>query len=350
MEITREHFRAMIFYDFRKGLTRQQCFKSIRSVFGNEAPCQKTIYNWFSEFQRGRTSFSDEHREGRPATAVVPENVDAVREMIMADRHTTYHEIRASLGIGMSQIKTILHKHLTVRKLCSRWIPHNLTEVQKKARVTWSLAMLKRFAGGSSNLVWNIVTGDETWIYCYEPETKNQSTVWVFSHEPKPTKVIRSRSVGKRMIACFFGKSGHVATIPLVERKSINAEWYTTICLPKVVEEVRKTNRRRRILLHQDNASSHTARMTTAYLKEKNVELVDHPPYSPDLSPCDYFLFPKIKTKLRGQRFQTPDEAVEAYKNLVSEMPVSEWHKCFETWFARMKKCVDANGEYFEKQ
>ncbi|CAH2017755.1 unnamed protein product [Acanthoscelides obtectus] len=56
----------------------------------------------------------------------------------------------------------------------------------------------------------------------------------------------------------------------------------------------------RRIILHQDNASSHTAQKTRQYLTEENVELLDHPPYSPDLSSNDVFTFPKIKIRLRG--------------------------------------------------
>ena len=103
-------------------------------AFGDEAPSNRTVYNWFAEFQRGRTFLSDEFREG-PSTFDVATNVGAVSEMIERDRHITYREIQASLGIDMKAIYTILHDHLSVRKLCSRWIPHNLTEAQKQARV-----------------------------------------------------------------------------------------------------------------------------------------------------------------------------------------------------------------------
>jgi len=210
--------------------------------------------------------------------------------------------------------------------------------------------MLKKFNRGVSSNVYSIVTDDETWIYSYEPETKQQSTVWVFQDEPNPTKVVRSRSNSKKMIAFFFRKSGPVATVALQDRKTVNAEWYTTICLPEVIDRIRKTNRKRRIILHHDNASSHTARQTIGYLKQNNIELLTHCPYSPDLSPNDFFLFPTIKKKMRGQRFSTPEQAVEAFKFHVSEVPISQWNKCFENWFDRMQKCVELQGEYFEKQ
>ena len=87
-------------------------------AFGNEAPSNGTVYNWFAEFQRGRTFVSNEFREGRPSMSVVANNVDSVREMIERDRHITYREIQAFLGIDMKAIHTILHDHLSVRKLC----------------------------------------------------------------------------------------------------------------------------------------------------------------------------------------------------------------------------------------
>ncbi|KAL0869565.1 hypothetical protein ABMA27_005831 [Loxostege sticticalis] len=112
MELTRENSRAMIYYDFRSGLTQKQ------------SPSKTTIYRWFAEFQRGRVKLSDESRQGRPKTSVTQENVDVVRKLIEEDRHVTYREIQATLDIGMSQIQIILHEQLGVKKLFSRWIPH----------------------------------------------------------------------------------------------------------------------------------------------------------------------------------------------------------------------------------
>ena len=103
--------------------------------------------------------------------------------------------------------------------------------------------MLKKFNRRRSNLVYNIVTEGETWIYLYELESKQQSTVWIFQNELKPTKVVRSRSAAKQMIACFFGYTGHVTTVALEDRRT---DWYTTICLPEVINELRRTNRNRR--------------------------------------------------------------------------------------------------------
>ena len=350
MKLSRENFRTIIFYNFRRGLSQQQCLTEMISVFGDEAPHQSTIPRWFCEFQRGRTRLSDDPRTGAPKSAVTQENVDAVRLLIKADRHITYREIEASIGISKTSIQKILHEELAVRKLVSRWIPHLLTEEQKALRVNWCQKTLSRFNDGSSKNVYNMVSGDESWIYSYEPENKRQSAVWVFQDEEKPTKVIRSRSVSKKMVATFVSKSGHVATIPLEDRRTVTANWYTTICLPQVITVLRETNPHRRIILHHDNASSHSARETIRFLEMQNVELLDHPPYSPDRRPNDFFTFPKIKNVMRGQRFQSPEEAVDAFKSAILTVPTKEWNNCFNNWFERMQKCIDLCGEYFEKQ
>ncbi|CAH2011689.1 unnamed protein product [Acanthoscelides obtectus] len=338
----REHFRAIIYYNFQRQLSQQECLAELLSVFDNEAPHQSTISRWYGELKRGRVSLSDDPRVGAPKTAVTQETVDAVRKLIIEDRHVTYREIEASLKISKTSIQKDVHEEL-VKKLVSLWIPHLLTEEQKAARVNWCKKTLDRFNSGNSKNVYSIVSGDESWIYCYEPENKRQSAVWVF-------QVIRSRSVSKKMVATFVSKAGHIAKIPLNEQRTLTADWYTTICLPIVITELRKINPKRRIILHQDNASLHTAQKTRQYLTEENVELLDHPPYSPDLSPNDFFTFPKIKNRLRGQRFQSPEEAVDAFKNAVLDLPAKEWDKCFENWFERMQMCINFRGEYFEKQ
>jgi len=66
MEISRENFRTMIFYDYKCNLTPKQCIDRLHLAFGDEAPSNRTVYNWFAEFQRGCTFLSNEFREGRP--------------------------------------------------------------------------------------------------------------------------------------------------------------------------------------------------------------------------------------------------------------------------------------------
>ena len=74
MELNREHFRAIIFYNFRRGLTHQQCIDEINSIFRDEAPSRTNVYRWYGEFNQSRSSLQDEFRKGPPKSVVVSGN------------------------------------------------------------------------------------------------------------------------------------------------------------------------------------------------------------------------------------------------------------------------------------
>lgn len=352
MDVSREAFRAMIFYDYKRGLTFKESHENLQTAFQESAPALATVTYWFREFKRGRENLNDDPRPGRPQTAVTHENVIRVEWLLRENRHITHREIEGELKIGSQAVSTILHEHLKVRKVASRWIPHSLTEEQKSRRVDWCKFMLKKFDGGTSQNVSYILTTDESWIYSYDPLTKQQSTQWVFEEDELPTKVVRGRSVNKKMIAVFFRRSGPVAVIPLEDRRTITSEWYCEVCLPQAFGELNSERPRsgvRGILFHQDNAPAHSAARTMDYLTTSGVQMLPHPPYSPDLAPCDFFLFPTVKKMLRGRKFNNANEAVEEFRRLFFDLPQDMFFKCFESWFTRMHKCIGVGGKYFEK-
>ncbi|XP_029044179.2 histone-lysine N-methyltransferase SETMAR-like [Osmia bicornis bicornis] len=351
MDLNREHFRAMIFYDFKVGLSRVKSLERLRGAFGDSSPSQATVYRWFREFQRGRGSLVDEERVGRPVTAATDENVLAVEQMLSEDNRMTYAQIQGALKIGSAAVKTILHEKLSVRKLSSRWIPHQLADAQKQDRVKWCQEMLQRFNKGRSEAVYNIITGDESWIYQYESENKQQSAVWVFSGETPPLKMKRGQSVGKKMLCTFFSANGHIETVTL-EDQIVTAEWYTTVCLPQVFKKLETKRPKidtKGFLLHHDSALVHSAEKTANYFRELGIQVLGHPPYSPDLAPCDFFLFPKAKESIRGQRFGSLETAIATYKEFLDSIPKEEWRAEFGKWFDRMRTCIRREGEYFEK-
>lgn len=352
MDFKREHFRAMILYDYKFGLNECECRERLVSAFEDYAPSRATVFRWFAQFKRGIFSLNDDERNGRPATSVTEENVLAVKKIIKEDPKVTYKQIEEVVKISSPAINEILHNRLGVRKLCSRWVPHSLTAEQKEARVTWCKDMLRKFDQGEGRSIFNIITGDESWIYQYDPPTKRQSTIWVFPDDEPPTKVKRGRSVGKKMVATFFSASGHVATISLDDQKTVNAKWYIEVCLPTVFNNLKQKRPKtglRGLFLHHDNASPHKAIVTKDFLKSTEIEELCHPPYSPDLAPCDFFLFPKIKLGLRDTRFNSPEDARNAYLQAVEDLPKEEYRECYKSWFRRMNRCIEANGEYFEK-
>ena len=116
MEFNRDHFGANIFYNFRRVLTQQQCIAELNSFFGDETPSRTSVYRWYSEFNRGRSSFEDEFREDRVKSVVVLETNEGMRQLILQDRHVTYHQIETTLSISRTSIHSKLHEHVIVKK------------------------------------------------------------------------------------------------------------------------------------------------------------------------------------------------------------------------------------------
>ena len=165
-------------------------------------------------------------------------------------------------------------------------------------------------------------------------------------------KFERNRCSSKQMIACFFAKFGHVATIPLEDRKTVTADWYVNHCVPKIVQAWCKLRPRtgvRGLLLHHDNASVHTSAVTLDCVAANDFQLVIRLPYSPDLAPCDWFLFYYVKWQLKGKQFQNVEDARAFVEGVILDIPQSSWSGVIDSWFERMAKCVQAEGGFFEK-
>ena len=100
--------------------------------------------------------------------------------------------------------------------------------------------------------------------------------------------------------------------------------------------------------LWQDNAPAHNALSIGQFLAERNVTVLDHPPYSPDLVPCDFFLFPKLKEVIKGVRFPGMEVTKKAVTTELKRIPEESFQESMEAWQNRMRKCVRLEGDYFK--
>ena len=95
---------------------------------------------------------------------------------------------------------------------------------------------------------------------------------------------------------------------------------------------------------HQDNEPVHNSILVKDYLTKKGIKTVAHCPYSPDVGPCDFWLFPK----LRGCRYETIEEMKEAVMKVIDMLPQEDFHGAFQKLLERYSKCIAAGGDYFE--
>ena len=156
----------------------------------------QTVLYLFHEYERGKLDGSDSSRSGRPRTTVADEMIDTVRLMIADDLHVTYQQIEFSLRINSPAIYSILHNYLKLRKAWVRWVLHSLTNHQKRLRIQFCRESLKRLKQERSRRAFDIITGDESCFYYYDPETKQQSKTSVSKDNPRLTKVRRNKVLG----------------------------------------------------------------------------------------------------------------------------------------------------------
>jgi histone-lysine N-methyltransferase SETMAR len=347
MDLSARDFRLLILYDFRSNLTATQSHQRITAAFPGDHPSYSTVRYWFERFSHGQLNIDDCERTGRPTTAATAENIASVKQLVEDNPRITYEMIAGILGIGNSAIYSILHNSLGLQKLESKFVPHHLTAEQKACRMKISQQLLDMFHSGSSNHTYDIITGDETILRQFQPHHKRQSAVWCYENElPEPQ--VSANEWGPRIMVCvFFSKSGHVATIPVMEHHTVTAEWYTKYALSAVLQAWdSKRQSRRDLRLHHDNAAAHTAKLTREYLAEKGVTVLPHPPYSPDLSPPDFFLFGYLKQRMRGKRFKSLDEVLLVLGQEIAEIGKETWHSAFNEWFRRLELCVNNHGDY----
>jgi hypothetical protein len=94
------------------------------------------------------------------------------------------------------------------------------------------------------------------------------------------------------------------------------------------------------LILHLDNAAAHDVLAFWEFLAKKSILKLDHPPYLPYLAPCNFWLFPKLRTTLKGRHCR--------HSGTCDDHPEEEFQKCFEQWKHRLTKCIGTQGDYFE--
>ena len=123
-------------------------------------------------FSSCRVSVTDEQRSGRPSTSadLVPE----IEETVRVNRRVLLKELEEQFNLSHSTIWDIVHEPLGYRKLCSRWVPRQLTEDHKKTRMGASLSHLLRFNDHGEDFLEQIITGDEAWVHQYcQPQKRS---------------------------------------------------------------------------------------------------------------------------------------------------------------------------------
>jgi len=291
--------RVCIDFCFRLGKTGAETYEMLQATFGESCLSRSKTFEWYSRFKSGRRSFEDDPGPGRPSTSHTEETVAHVREIIRADRCLTIREVAEEVRIAFGTCQKILTEDVQMRRVTAKFVPRLLTAEQKDNRRSVCTDLCDQ-AQNDPNFMSSVITGDECWVYGYDPETKQMSSQWKTASSPRPKKAWQVKSNVTTMLIAFFDTDGLVHHEYVPRGQTVNKEFYRTVlqCLRDAVHRHRPEKwRSGNWILHHDNAPAHRADTTNEFLVKHNIPSLPHPPYSPDLAPCDFFLFPNWKKK-----------------------------------------------------
>ena len=295
--------RVIIHFLVALGHSNTEIHNLIIKAYGKRAISIRTVERWASRFRAGENLIEDKPRVGRPKSDLI---LTSIQNLLNEQPFISAKIISKILKIPYTTILDKMKKEMGLKKYYFRWIPYNLDENLKNLRVSKAKEMLI-ILNNQKKFPWkNIITGDESWLLNFYPPKSQWST-----EKPKISKKISNRFQKKIMISVFFSLSGFCSIVFLPKNQKFNSTFF----LENVLSDIEtKINLRRpklgmkNLVLHMDNARPHKTIKVHKKLDDLGVIELPQPPYSPDISPCDFWLFGKLKEYLVNRSHESMEE------------------------------------------
>ncbi len=324
----------------------------IQVIFGEEALSDYRVKFWHREYTNGRTEFWDLARSGRPKTGRSDENIEGVVEALADDRTQTLEQLALAVDVSHSTVHRILWKDLHLFKKCAKFVPKVLTQENKDRHVQICRVNLDCLRL-EPRLFHHVITGDETYLHLRDPKSKNGSRQWLSVQDDRPQKPLQLRGGRntKTLLVVFFDYHGIVHR-EFHRNTTIDGDLYRSI-LERLRISIQNCRTRDwhvgHYILHDDNAKPHHCDQVLRLLHQTHTRVLDHPAYSPDLAPADFFLFPRLKKELKGIHFPDLDTLEDRCDEILGAIPQAEYEKAVVVnCRRRMRKCITFHGRYFE--
>ena len=299
-EDTLEEWYAIKFC-FKLGKNATKTYGILQTGLGESCMNRASVFELHKRFKEDRESVRDDERCGRSKEVRTPELISRIKNFMDKDRRVSIETISAQFDVSVGTVHTIIREELKMRKICAKFAPGCSEKIRKKEVVMT--------AGRWSS--WSIQIPQ--FLMLWWPVMKSGSTAM--------TQRPRDRVLSGSMLALPNPRRPDRANQPtnlwwsymhlVPTGQTVNKEYYV-----EILREFKKRFRRKRPALFKsgqwhfqpDNAPVHNSILVTDYLTKMGIKTVHHPPYRPDVAPCDFWLFPKLKEKLRGCRYETTEE------------------------------------------
>lgn len=347
--LSKENFRSYIYIECKRGQTATAIYQQLLQAGVENPPSRTTVFEWWNRFSQGRVSLDDDQRCGRPISLATDDNVTRVKELLDADPHLSLRMLSMDMDFSKDTVRNILTAG-GFRKVCSRWVPHNLTQAHKQARVECAQDMLHRFRSNSiedCSKFW--CTEDETWALYQTPNTKAQNMVWLAPGQPKPSVVKPQLTNRKVLLLVAFTADKKLSIDGVNPGVTVDSERYVEFA-HRTGELWRKLRFRPTKLAslwwQHDNARCHAAAATANFFARRRTILIKQAPYSPDLNLCDRWVNKILKQAFRNHHFASGDEMVQHSLQAMQQVPEERYISEFKNLFKYCERVIECQGDY----
>lgn len=283
----------------------------------------------------------------KPGPKIDEKLAGQIEKLLKSDPTLSANMIATQLGRAPTTIKSYLHNVLHFQFKKTHWVPHFLTDEQRKKRVVESRRLLEVLQEASVDDFRFLVTGDESWFFYSSPKRG----LWMPDDAPAPQAQRPSHYGPKTMIVVFWNIHGAVAVAAVPKGKSATGEYFCDevlqeICNSQAFSDAQEAGKN--FWVHMDNAPIHNAVTVKDEMEDLGLARAPHPPYSPDLAPSDFYLFGALKSRIKGIEFRDCDEIKEWIMDEFERIPSDELRRVFRLWAMRLEACIELDGHYVE--
>ena len=224
-----EKIRVNIQFCVKLGDNLMETTRKLNTAYGSECPHRNTISKWYHYFKQGGTETGMQPKEGRPPNPVNPRLLKAITDYLVENPKTSLSLLSTELGESKGYLQHIINTRLEFRKVLAKWVPKLLSDEQKKKRVNDAQLILDEYGAKWDDLLDNLLTVDETWVFYEPPQTRNSASEWQLPGQPPPEVERTKLTFKKTMATVFWNKDGIVHIDYLKSGKSINKEYYVNL-------------------------------------------------------------------------------------------------------------------------
>ena len=293
----------------------------LKEAYAGQALLRSLVFKWHRQFKEGREDAKSRRGKVTPRLVRTEENIELIRTLINDDRRKTIQELSSQSGINAFTIHSILHEDSQFSKMSAHWVSRLLNSEHKAQQIEMARDLKRRHFRQSMAFFKSVVTMDQSWVSFFTPEIKSQSMQWLPKGADPPEKAKVQNSIKKLMLIAFFDWDGMIYQHWFPEGQTINSTYYCEV-IPTFSSHLHRKSPENFVqgwILHQDKARPHVSRETMEFFSKK-IKTLPHAPYSPDLAPCNFWLFPQLKTRLAFQRFGNEEGLKQAVQGVLGQL------------------------------